>query len=309
MTKFKKKLTVIVSVFLIIGVLGSVAAIFAIQKYEPVAPDVITSDVGYILGTERGTGKYMTLYGYTMTPSEENTRYDGTSRVVCNWNGKLNTANPSNSIVYNDYVKYEDGVDTTKNNTWKFTTDENGDTYMSLTSKSSGFNGPDVLLSLPTYCNRGYSDRARTYLVEFDFMLDEYNSLNSLPLLEIAFNSVITQGSSNSYEYTNTAVYASQEPGFYCFRQLKAENNSLLHKNLKFGEWYNLRFEITLDNDTTKSTFTLYVNDEVYYSVSSLPYVGDAMKSCPTNLTISTYHSRNSLTYHIDNVSYTHPQK
>ena len=276
MTKFKKKLTVIVSVFLIIGVLGSVAAIFAIQKYEPIVPEVKSSDVGYIIGAKsKGTGiNASSSKIFTFAPSA----YNETT-----WKAEANIW--ENPVL----LGYSYNADSSTKNAFSFEADEDGDTHLKFASNESATtSGTNCSLSLPlnfgAKSKKNYPERAGKYIVEFDIKIDEdYVFTHKYPdsdanIVEFAFGN----GSrGNIYNYTSTYFYQSEEDGYYTYSGYGSRYNALKndHYLLKYGEWYNIRFELTLDNTSTKFSDSVYINGVLVEQNSNKAYSSKSLSS------------------------------
>lgn len=305
MTKFKKKLTVIVSVFLIIGVLGSVAAIFAIQKYEPVAPEVLSTDVGYILGSTKGTGIWKSQYGsggikglifkqdalyYTFGANES-------------WDGG-NSASKSTLGKKICYYGYNAGAGTVS-----VVSDENGDNHLKVTTaskeaKPSGLGTP--VLSLPSSnTTQNIITRAGKYVIEFDIKVDgNFDLRSNEKLAEIALEASLTDSVKNVYGRVwmlavDSEYYTISRRGTF----ESVASYKLFPKHLKYGEWYNLRLEIGMDISSKSITRAFYANGElVETEESSVSYIDESPSCAPINWTIQAEGSNYDFTYEVDNV-------
>ena len=159
MTKLKKKLTVIVALFVVIAVLGSTAAIFVGTRTNNNEQEVITSPVGYLEGVGTGTGKYAanknTLVFAENDPSVFTTVssvYDLAAKPVY-YGGTFNGNSASDSV-------------------YKLTSDENGNGYVEVTTRENADDGTSFAFPISNRTSL-YENRGGTYVIEFDLMIPE----------------------------------------------------------------------------------------------------------------------------------------
>ena len=266
--KLKNKLQSIVSVFLIVSILGASVAIFAGTRVDETETNHIT-DVGYILGTSRGTGSLVASYlCKTFAESEKSELYyrgyvDAMSR---------NYTQNFVQILKGQNSKTDDGKDYAI-----IESVENGDSYLKIHRGSTS--SQTIQAFFPADATGRISAKAKKVIVEFDFKIDEgfefnRDTANNDPLLcEMSFVGSMQDPSSYQYldfkRYTHGGIYESKVDGYYTYSYASYDCDSLNNYLMKYGEWYNFRFEFEYDNNSTRYTLTTYVNDILVKNVTS----------------------------------------
>ena len=255
--KFKNKLQTIVSIFLIVSILCATAAIFVGTRVDDTETNHIT-DVGYILGTSRGTG--------SLVSSANCITFAETDLDILHYRGDYS---------YINYLNQENALQICHASSWK--TDEgigyvviesveNGDSYLKL-HRGLSTNGFQVYFEADRLDSN--ASRGNTVIVEFDLKIDDgfefdFSNTSDPLLLEMSFFGVSEMLSSNEGKptrYSYGGLYMSDVEGYYTYAKSIAGASSLDNYLMKYGEWYNFRLEFKYDRDSTKYTQKTYVNN------------------------------------------------
>lgn len=250
MFKLKKRLTVIVSVFLVFAVLGSTAAIFVGTRTNNNGQEVITSPVGYLDGTVRGTGDYVsdpsTWVFAENDPSVFLKGYDRNEPLFDK--GKLGLVG-------------EYAGNTAMECVANLVADTDGNGYVELTNADTG-TGAAVLITEISNGHSEYDKREGTYAVEFDFMVPKEVPLNKNGGTDKWFMSFsLTETVTSDSEFSRIFLHDSSVDGYYTIGN--TENTARIDESVlfKYGEWYCFRFEYKLDNSSTNYDCNVIVND------------------------------------------------
>jgi len=290
MTKLKKKLTVIVAIFVVIAVLGSTAAIFVGTRTNNNEQEVITSPVGYLEGVGTGTGKYAANKNTLVFAENDPSVFTTVSSVYAlatkpvYYGGTFNGNSASDSV-------------------YKLTSDENGNGYVEVTVCENADDGTSFAFPIKNW-NASYEDRGGTYVFEFDLMIPEEPVL-ALPsgtgtdyFMSFPLSYLISDKSSNYL--SNLYLHDSIVDGYY-YLSVYTFGSAVAEKVLfKYGEWYNFRFEFILDNTSTNSSVVAFVNGIKVFSY--LDWYNVSTTTAPMYFRISPRMYARGMTWCIDNV-------
>lgn len=256
--KFKNRLQTIVSIFLIVSILCATAAIFVGIRVDDTETNHIT-DVGYILGTSRGTG--------SLVSSANCITFAETDKDILLYRGNV-SALLKNSLSSQIQI-LSGGSDVSSDGTDYAVIEsvENGDSYLKLyrgigTSPMRAFFECDSVVPYPS--------RGGKVIVEFDFKMDDgfefdYSKTSDPLLCEMSFVGSLQEALHYSYldpvRYSYGGLHMSNVEGYYVYEKNWKDVESTDNYLMKFGEWYNFRFEFEYDRKSTRYSLELYVND------------------------------------------------
>ena len=292
MTKLKKKLTVIVAIFAAIAILGSTAAIFVGTRTNNNEQEVITSPVGYLEGVGTGTGKYAANKNTYVFAENDTSVF-------------LNASSPLQHVTKPVYYGGTFNGNSANDSVYKLTSDENGNGYVEVTSHENANDSTSFAFPIGNY-GTTYSNRGGTYVFEFDLMIPEEPVLSASAgnttryFMVFPLSYLITDKSSNYC--SNLILHDSSVDGYY-YLDTSSTTSAAREKVLfKYGEWYNFRFELKLDNTSTNVSTVAFVNGIKVLSHVASYSNSNSITSPPRYFRVSPRMYAHGMTWCIDNV-------
>lgn len=257
MTKKRKTIYVVISFFVLLGVVAGIASIFS-RKDE--SDNILETPLGYMDGVSPGTGEYFSKKEtFTFAESDIGT----ISRINKESNG------PSGKVTVISGLQQDGNIQ--DDSYFSYEKDETGNTYLQMgmgIGKQSS-----ATVSFPNGYWKNSSLRTGEYIMEFDFKLDEeptFNpNLSDRILCFIGFYTYIAP--SSEQRYLHWAAHDADQEGCYLISPWGTTSNANINATalLKYGEWYNIRLVCKLDSESENAVTELYINDNLVETVNA----------------------------------------